>query len=52
LDEQFTQNGPIPSALALLIKKANADPEKELAYIEQWYNDTMDRVSGWSGLIC
>jgi hypothetical protein len=37
----------MPAALALLIKKANNDLTKEQAYIEKWYNDTMDRVSGW-----
>jgi hypothetical protein len=42
-----TENSPIPKALALLIQKANADPQKELASIEQWFDDTMDRVSGW-----
>lgn len=41
------QNIPMPNALASLIQKANGDTTKELAYIEQWYNDTMDRVSGW-----
>ena len=41
------QNSLIPSALELLIQKANGDPQKELVYIEQWYDDTMDRVSGW-----
>ena len=38
---------PIPDSLALLLKKANGDPAKELASIEKWYNTTMDRVSGW-----
>jgi len=46
-DNPDTENSPIPKALALLIQKANADPKKELASIEQWYDDTMDRVSGW-----
>ena len=41
------QNSPMPNALALIIQKADGDTTKELAYIEQWYNDTMDRVSGW-----
>jgi hypothetical protein len=41
------QNSAIPLALALLLQKANGDPAKELANIEQWYNDTMNRVSGW-----
>jgi hypothetical protein len=39
--------GLIPEALAFLISKAGGDPHKELVSIEQWYNDTMDRVSGW-----
>ena len=39
---------PIPDSLALLLKKANGDPAKELASIEKWYNTTMDRVSGSS----
>ena len=40
-------NSPLPDALTLLLDKANLDPAKELANIEKWYNDTMDRVSGW-----
>jgi len=42
-----TPSPPIPDSLALLLKKANGDPAKELASIEKWYNTTMDRVSGW-----
>jgi hypothetical protein len=42
-----TQHSLIPEALALLIQKANGNPQKELASIEQWYDETMDRVSGW-----
>ncbi len=38
---------PIPKALELIIKNANNDAAKELANIEKWYNDAMDRVSGW-----
>ena len=38
---------PLPEALALLLDKTNIDPAKEQAKIEKWYNDTMDRVSGW-----
>ena len=38
---------PLPEALALLLDKTNIDPAKEKAKIEKWYDDTMDRVSGW-----
>lgn len=38
---------PIPKSLELVIKNANNDAAKELANIENWYNSTMDRVSGW-----
>ena len=38
---------PIPKALALIMENANNDTAKELANIENWYNSTMDRVSGW-----
>jgi hypothetical protein len=37
----------MPAALALIIQKANNDAVKELAGIEKWFNDTMERVSGW-----
>jgi hypothetical protein len=46
-ENPVAMNIPIPEALALLINKANKDPAKELASIEKWYDDTMDRVSGW-----
>ncbi|MGZ6364697.1 MAG: hypothetical protein ACXWPS_01910 [Ktedonobacteraceae bacterium] len=42
-----SQNSAIPQALASLLQKANGNPQKELEYIENWYDDTMDRVSGW-----
>ena len=38
---------PIPETLASFIRMANIDPAKGLASIEKWYDDTMDRVSGW-----
>lgn len=38
---------PIPKALALIMQNANNDTAKELTNIENWYNSTMDRVSGW-----
>jgi len=45
---QVSKSNPaIPEALASLLQKANGNPQKELDYIEQWYDDTMDRVSGW-----
>jgi len=37
----------VPEALALIIQRANNDTAKELAGIEKWFNDTMERVSGW-----
>ncbi len=42
-----SQNSAIPKALESLFQKANGNPQKELEYIEHWYDDTMDRVSGW-----
>jgi hypothetical protein len=42
-----TASVPIPKALALVMENAGNDAAKELANIEKWYNDTMDRVSGW-----
>ena len=42
-----SQNCLMPNALASLLQKAKGDPQTELEYIEQWYDDTMDRVSGW-----
>jgi hypothetical protein len=41
------EDGNIPPALALIVQNANNDVAKELASIEKWFNDTMDRVSGW-----
>lgn len=40
-------NSLVPEALASLIKMVEIDPAKGLASIEKWYNDTMERVSGW-----
>jgi hypothetical protein len=40
-------NNSIPAALGLLINNTKDDPAKVLANIEAWYNETMDRVSGW-----
>jgi hypothetical protein len=42
-----SQNSLMPEALKLLLANAKNDPQKELVYLENWYNDTMDRVSGW-----
>jgi hypothetical protein len=42
-----TASIPIPKGLELAVKNGNNDAAKELANIEKWYNDTMDRVSGW-----
>ena len=40
-------NNSIPEALKLLINNTKNDPTKVLANIEAWYNEKMDRVSGW-----
>lgn len=40
-------NNSIPEALELLINNTKNDPAKMMANIEAWYNETMDRVSGW-----
>jgi hypothetical protein len=52
-----TATTPIPEALKSLLDKARNDPAAkndpakvlatELASIEKWYNDAMDRVTGW-----
>lgn len=40
-------NNSIPAALGLLMSNPKDDPARVLANIEAWYNETMDRVSGW-----
>jgi len=37
----------VPPALAAIINKADGDVAKEIIAVEKWFNDTMDRVSGW-----
>jgi hypothetical protein len=45
LDE--TQYGNIRTSLLTLIDEAGSDINKARTNIEDWYNDAMDRVSGW-----
>jgi len=45
LDEQ--QFGNIKTSLLTLIDEAGSDINKARTNIEDWYNDAMDRVSGW-----
>lgn len=45
LDEQ--RYGNIKASLLSLIDEAGNDLEKARANVEGWYNDAMDRVSGW-----
>jgi hypothetical protein len=45
LDEQ--QYGNIRTSLLTLIDEAGNDINKARTNIEDWYNDAMDRVSGW-----
>src|SRR5690349_8362174 len=40
-------NGDIGKSLLALIDEAKGDIDKARANIEQWFNDAMDRVSGW-----
>ncbi len=46
-DTPGAANSPIPEALVLLMKQANNDPAQMLTSIENWFDNTMDRVSGW-----
>jgi hypothetical protein len=39
--------GPVYQTLALLADESGGDPEKFRQHIETWFNDSMDRVSGW-----
>jgi hypothetical protein len=45
LDEE--RYGKIKTALLILIDEAGTDINRARANIEDWYNDAMDRVSGW-----
>src|SRR5215470_11258328 len=40
-------DGPLKSSLQALIKNAQGDIGKFRTAVENWYNDHMDRVSGW-----
>jgi len=46
-DIAATNPDAIPPALKTLLSQAKGDVQQELASIEKWFNDTMDRVSGW-----
>jgi len=39
--------GPAKEAIATLVKQADGDIERTRKAFERWYNDGMDRVSGW-----
>ncbi|MGB6691015.1 MAG: hypothetical protein WBE76_24545 [Terracidiphilus sp.] len=39
--------GPAKEAIATLVKQANGDIDKTRKAFELWYNDGMDRASGW-----
>jgi hypothetical protein len=43
---QFAANKAVEALLAL-VKDAGGKPDKLQANLENWYNDSMDRVSGW-----
>ncbi len=42
-----TNPDAIPPALKPLLDQAKGDVQQELASIMKWFDDTMDRVSGW-----
>lgn len=46
LHTQFVENKAAEALLAL-VKDAAGNPDKLQANLENWYNDSMDRVSGW-----
>lgn len=46
-DIAATNPDAIPPALKTILDRAKGDVQQELASIEKWFNDTMDRVSGW-----
>ena len=46
-DIAATDPDVIPPALKTLLDQAKGDVQQELASIEKWFNDSMDRVSGW-----
>ena len=41
------QNNELRNSLQILLKEAGHDLEKAIKNIESWFNDTMDRISGW-----
>jgi hypothetical protein len=45
--ERIDDNSPMKKPLAALIQGADGDVKKFRAAVEGWFNDTMDRVSGW-----
>src|SRR5260221_6524573 len=49
VSQNFTpaSNPELQKALATLINPVRGDLEKEIASVEKWFNDAMDRVSGW-----
>src|SRR5713101_9070998 len=42
-----TNPNAIPPALKTILDQAKGDAQQELASIEKWFDDTMNRVSGW-----
>ena len=45
--DTFSAEGDADTALRALALRAGDDAEAFQGYIEDWYNDAMDRVSGW-----
>jgi len=45
--DKLPQTIPFRTSLEALVKNANGDATKFRTSVEQWYDDHMDRVSGW-----
>jgi hypothetical protein len=45
--DKIPQTIPFKTSLEALVKNANGDVGKFRTSVEQWYDDHMDRVSGW-----
>ena len=45
--EPRSGDGSVDRVLAILHREAGGDPERFRAAVETWFNDSMERVSGW-----
>ncbi len=47
VDQNLAGNEGLQKILKMYLDQANGDLQKFKLIVENWYNDTMDRVSGW-----